>query len=86
MLESYIADKPQSRVSYFTESDIYSTGIEKPEQDLKQEKGKSAFSKDLFDCSVNSVLRESNNRDRNHLEVISKNQMGDHRQLPQLGS
>lgn len=38
-----------------------------------------AFSKDLFDCNVNNVLQESNNRDRNQLEAISKNQMGDNR-------
>ena len=39
---------------------------------MKQEKGKFAFSKDLFGCSVNSVLQESKNRDRKQLEAISK--------------
>lgn len=44
---------------------------------MKQEKGKFAFSKDLFAYNVNNVLQEGNNRERHQLEPMPKKQRGD---------
>lgn len=44
----------QRLVSYFKELDLYSKVIEATKQDLKERKGKFAYSTDLSDCSVNN--------------------------------
>ena len=62
----------QGLVSYFKEFDIYSKGTEEPEQDLKQGRGKFAFSKVLYDCKVTNVLVRSNNGHGDQLKALPK--------------
>lgn len=62
----------QGLVSYFKEFGIYSKGIEELEQDFKQDGESFAFCKDIFGCSMDSVLEGSDNRDRISQRLFQK--------------